>query len=155
MAELTIIFDCWGHNELEEYLMSQKGIEKIFIKNEEHLEINIKYNPNLITSNIIKKEILLFVDSLNIPSLLAFDKHPTTKISEYLIIRPDICCDFCYKGAIEDLFEIAGIEKVSSNYNDYLQSNYDEREQVKINIKYNPDIISIDEMKQIESNLIL
>jgi len=118
MSELTIIIDNWGHKELKEFLMSLNGILDVIIKNEEQLEIHIKYNPNLITSKIIRIEILLFLDILKIPSILAFDKHSTIETSEYKIIRNGICCEYCFKGAIDDLFEIDGIEKVESNVNE-------------------------------------
>lgn len=155
MSELTIIIDNWGHKELKEYLMSLNGILDVIIKNEEQLEIHIKYNSNLITPKIIRLEILLFLDILKIPSILAFDKHPTIETSEYKIIRNDICCEYCFKGAIDDLFEIDGIEKVESNFNEenYYQKNYDERDNVIISIKYNSDLISIDDMTQIELKL--
>lgn len=153
MSELTIIIDHWGHKELKEYLMSLKGILDVIIKNEEQLQIYIKYNPNLITLKIIKMEILLFLDILKTPSILSFDKHSTIKTSEYKIIRDDICCEYCLKSIIENLFEIEGIEKAESNFNEkeYYQKNYDER--VIINIKYNSDLISGDDMKQIELKL--
>lgn len=150
MAELTIIIDGLGHKELKQYLMSLNGISDVIIKNQEQLEIYIKYNPNMITPKIIKTEILLFLDILKIPSIIAFDKHSTIKTSEYEIIRSSVCCEYCFKGAIDDLFEIDGIEKVESNFN---QKNYDEGNNIIINIKYNSDLISIDDMRQIELKL--
>jgi len=90
MSELTIIIDNWGHKELKEYLMSLNGILDVIIKNEKQLEIYIKYNSNLITPKIIRLGILLFLDILKIPSILAFDKHSPIKTSEYKIIRNDI-----------------------------------------------------------------
>ena len=150
MTELTIAIDCWSHKELKEYLMSLKGILDVNIKNEEQLEIHIKYDSSLITPQIIKIEILLFLDILKIPSILAFDKHSTIKTSDYQIIRDDICCEYCVKGAIDDLFEIDGIEKVESNFS---EKNYDERNSVILNIEYNSNLISIDDMKQIELKL--
>lgn len=151
MSELTIIIDHWGHKELKEYLMSLNGISDVIIKNGEQLEICVKYNSNLITSKIIKLEILLFLNILKTPSILAFDKHSTMKMSEYKIIRHGICCEYCLKGAIEDLFEIDGIEKVESNFNK--EKIYDERDNVIISIKYNSGLISMDDMRQIELKL--
>lgn len=151
MSELTIIIDHWGHKELKEYLMSLNGIVDVIIKNGEQLEIYAKYNSNLITSKIIKLEILLFLNILKTPSILAFDKHSTMKLAEYKIIRKGICCEYCLKGAIEDLFEIDGIEKVESNFNK--EKNYDERDNVIISIKYNSGLISMDDMRQIELKL--
>lgn len=150
MSELTIIVDDCGHKELKSYLMSLKGILNVNIENEDQLIIYIKYNPDLITSEIIKMEILLFLDILNRPSILAFDKHPDIKTSVYKIIRDDICCDYCLKGAIEDLFGIEGIEKVESNFS---EENYIKYEPIVININYNSDLIIYDDMKQIELKL--
>ena len=130
--------------------MSLNGILDVIITKQEQLEIYIKYDPDLITTKIIKNEILLFLDILKTPSILAFDKHSTMKTSEYTITRNDICCEFCLKGAIEDLFEIDGIEKVESNFD---KENYNEQDNVVINIKYNSDLISRDDMKQMESKL--
>lgn len=151
MSELTIIIDHWGHKELKEYLMSLNGILDVIIKNGEPLEIYVKYNSNLITPKIIRLEILLFLDILKTPSILAFDKHSTMEMPEYKIIRNGICCEYCLKGAIEDLFEIDGIEKVESNFNK--EKIYDERDNVIISIKYNSDLISMDDMRQIELKL--
>lgn len=151
MSELIIIIDHWGHKELKEYLMSLNGILDVIIKNGEQLEIYLKYNSNLITSKKIKLEILLFLNILKTPSILAFDKHSTMEMAEYKIIRNGICCEYCLKGAIEDLFEIDGIEKVESNFNK--EKNYDERDNVIISIKYNSGLISMDDMRQIELKL--
>ena len=151
MSELIIIIDHWGHKELKEYLMSLNGILDVIIKNGEQLEIYVKYNSNLITSKIIKLEILLFLNILKTPSILAFEKHSTMEMAEYKIIRNGICCEYCLKGAIEDLFEIDGIEKVESNFNK--EKNYDERDNVIISIKYNSGLISMDDMRQIELKL--
>lgn len=154
MAELTIVIDNWGHKELKEYLISLNGILDVKIKNAEQLDIYLKYNSNLITPKIIKMEIILFLDIMKTPSIISFDKYPKFKTSNYTIIRDDICCEYCFKGAIEDLFEIEGIEKVESNFNeDYLFKNHYEREKITINIKYNPDLINKEEMKQIELKL--
>ena len=60
MAELTIVIDNLGHKELKEYLMSLNGILEVKIKNDEQLDIYLKYNSNLITPKIIKMEKLHF-----------------------------------------------------------------------------------------------
>ncbi len=161
MSEITIIIDNWGHEELKEYLMSLKGILDVEIKNVEHeiksdeqLDIYLKYDSNLITPKIIKMEITLFLNITKIPSILSFDKYPKFKTSNYTIIRDDLCCEYCYKGAIEDLFEIEGIETVKGNFNeDYLFKKYEEREKITINIEYNPNLLKAEDMKQIELKL--
>ncbi len=72
MSKLTIIIDNWGHKELKEYLMSLKGILDVEIKNDEQLDIYLKYDSSLITPKIIKMEITLFLDIAKIPSILSF-----------------------------------------------------------------------------------
>ena len=104
-------------------------------------------------------EITLFLNIVKIPSILSFDKYPKFETCNYTIIRDDLCCEYClknaieelfHKGAIEDLFEIKGIEMAKGNFN---EDYYKEREKIIINIKYDPNLISIDEMKQIELKL--
>ena len=161
MSEITIIIDNWGHEELKEYLMSLKGILDVEIKNVEHeiksdeqLDIYLKYDSSLLTPKIIKMEITLFLNITKTPSILSFDKYPKFKTSNYTIIRDDLCCEYCYKGAIEDLFEIEGIETVKGNFNeDYLFKKYEEREKITINIEYNPNLLKAEDMKQIELKL--
>lgn len=151
MSELTIVIDYFSHKELKEYLMSLNGILDTVIENEEQLKIYIKYDSNLITSKIIKMEILLFLGIMKIPSILSFDKHSKFKTFNYKIIREDLCCEYCFKGTIDDLFEIDGIEKVESNFNE--DDLFDKHKKIILDISYNPNIITIDEMKQIELNL--
>lgn len=152
MDELTIVIDSWGHKELKEYLMSLNGISCVSIKEEDQLEIYIKYNSNLINSKIIKFEILVFLNISKVPSILAFDKHPKIKTTDYSINRNKLCCEYCFKGAIDYLYDIEGIEKCDSNFNeDDLFEKYDNN--IIINIKYNPNLISFEKMKQIELNL--
>lgn len=148
MAELTIVIDSFKHKELEEYLLSLEGISDVIIKNENNLEIYVKYEPSLITSKIIKFEILLFLDIHKFSSILAFDKHPSVKISNYKMIKYGTCCEECLKNAIEELFEIEGIEKVETDFSD-ISYNQD----VIIDISYNPSLISVQDIEQIQLKL--
>lgn len=155
MSELTIVIDHWKDEELQEYLESLNGILYVEIKNDKNpLDIYLKYDSNLITPKIIKMEILLFLDILKTPSILSFDKHSKFKTLDYTIVRNELCCEYCFKGTIEDLFEIEGIEKVESNFNeDYFFQAHDELKKIIIMVKYNPDFINNEKMKQIELNL--
>ena len=54
--------------------------------------------------------------------------------------------NIAFKGAIDDLFNIEGIEEVNSNY-------LEKRENIIINIKYNPNTISEEKMRKIELKL--
>ncbi len=157
MAKLTIVIDNWGHKDLKEYLMSLHGILDVIINNKDVLEIDIKYDSKIITPKIIKLEILLFLNILKAPSILSFDKHSNVKMAEYKIIRNDICCEYCFKEAIDDLFEMDGVENVESNFNaeEYYQKHYDGRDNIIVSVHYNPDLLSFEDMKQIESQLTL
>lgn len=152
MDELTIVIDSWGHKELKDYLMSLNGILDVKIQKEEQLDVYLKYNSDLISPKIIKMEILLFLNLTKTPCMLAFDKYPKFKTSHYIITKDSFCCEYCFKGAIEELFEMDGIEKVQSNFDeDYLLNKSEEK--ITIKIEYNPELINKEQMKQIELNL--
>ena len=153
MSQLNIVIDSWEIKGLKEYLRALNGIQDIVVKSEKYLDIYLKYDSKLITPAIIKKEILLYLD-IKVPSFISFNKYAKIKTKNYTIVRNDICCEYCFKNAIEELMEIDGIEKVKSNYmDDYFLKKSAEREKMTINIEYNPKIIDTLKMKQIELNL--
>ena len=148
MKELTLVFDCFGHKELKQYLNSLNGVLEVIIKNEDNLEIYIRYDSKLITFRMLKSEIFLFLDISKVPSMIAFNKHSNAKTSKYIISNQDIyCCEYCLKGLVDDLFEIDGIEKVESNY--FVNNNCNLIDNI-IEISYNPNVISEDEIKTLE-----
>lgn len=154
MRKLTVLIDAWGHNELKNYLLSLKGIIDVSINIDKDLEITIWYDSNLISSKIINLEIFAFLKILKTPSLLSFDKHSDQKLSTYKIIREEICCEYCFKSTVEDLFNISGIEKVESNFiNSYYRNELDGEKTIIIDIYYNENIIHYDEIKKNELNL--
>lgn len=153
MKELTIVIDNWYNTGLKEHLMSLEGILEVNTKIEELLEIYIKYDSNLINLKIIKLEIKAFLNTLKIPSIISFDKHPTSKTLEYKINRDKICCEYCLKGTIEDLLEIEGIEKVESNFDINNINKKDIKRNIIINIQCDSTLLNIDDMKEIELNL--
>ncbi len=153
MSELNIVIDNYNHKELREYLMSLKGVKFVKINNNRNLYIYLKYDSKLITAKIIKMEILVFLD-IKIPSIISFNKYPKLKTADYTIIKKDLCCEYCFKNAIEELFEIDGIEKVESSFTDeYFLKKDGKRENIVINIKYNPNILDVNKIKQIELKL--
>lgn len=150
MNELTLLIDNWGHKELKEYLLNLKGIIEVNINNEKNLQINIKYDSNLIKAKTVEMEILLFLNVLKTPSLLSFDKHTNSITKNYKIVRKDICCEYCFKGAIEELFEIEGIEKATSNF---YKEDYNLKDNIIIEINYDPKLLNEEQLQQIEINL--
>lgn len=147
MKELTLYFEyCdWIGTNLEEYLLSLDGITEINI-NTNDAYIDIKYDSSKTTPQVIKYEILFCIGALKIPSITAFNKHE--KAGEtYTILIKDICCEFCFKGMIDDLFMILGINSAQSDF------DYDNMFNVKIDITYDSKRMSKEEIITIEKKL--
>ena len=148
MSQLTLEFECLFNFELKEYLLSLDGIYEVEFE-DKNFTINIKYNSNIIDVKILKLEILTFLKIQKMPSMISFDKHCKNEIKEHEIIIKDLCCEYCLKGMVDDLLIIDGIEKADCN----IEKNYDKRENVTINISYDPKIITIKELEHIELEL--
>lgn len=152
MSELTLVYDDWVHKELKGYLLSLNGIKEVSTQDDDYrLIINLKYDSSIINYKTIKMEIALFLERIKFPTLIAFDKHSQNPTLDYKIIREDTCCEFCYRGAIEELYEIDGIEYVNGNVNKYYDAINDG--EVIISIKYNPNILSLEKMKGIDKSI--
>lgn len=93
-------------------------------------------------------EVLLYVNLLKIPSIIAFDKHDVSNLNKYTIVIKDLCCEYCLKGMIEDLFEIDGIISAYTDF-DYNQNKYN----VNIFICYNDKMINKDKVDKIAHKL--
>lgn len=150
MNELTLELDCPSHKDLKEYLLSLSGVFDVNIDTSESLIINIKYNHELMNFAALTVEILLFLNKLKTPSIISFNKHSKTKTIDYKITIKDLCCEYCLKGMINDLLMINGIESANSDFED---TPYQSTESVIINIKYNPNLINIEKIEQIELEL--
>mgnify|MGYP003293454579 CR=1 FL=1 len=147
MNKLTIKIDynnLWN-KEFQNYLLNLKGIINILNDKEDDEIITIKYNDD-ITLYIVVKEILLYLDINNIPSISYFNKHLKNKLEEYIINIEHLCCEYCLNDNIEKLLYLDGISEVYTNfdyknkYNILVHINYDENKITKeqlLNIKYN------------------
>jgi len=139
MRELSIKIDCLccDRDEFIKYFCLLDGIDlcDIDIDNE---EIYVRYDSDKTSLEIIKMEILLFLDLLDIPSINGFNKHFGKELSEYRLVIKDLCCEYCLKGMVDELLMIDGIGIVNYNYDDVCNKN------VRINIYYDKDIISED-----------
>jgi len=120
---MKLILDDLINKELKEYLLEQDGINNVIVSNKEFLTtLNIDYDKR-ITPEIIMKHIELFQKN-KYSILFEFDKGT---IGDFRILKytiDDICCEYCYKGLIKDLFENEKIKSVKSNF-DYNKSNFD------------------------------
>uniref|UniRef100_UPI0040289F0A hypothetical protein n=1 Tax=Candidatus Ventrenecus sp. TaxID=3085654 RepID=UPI0040289F0A len=150
MKELTIMMGSCGHKELKDYLMSLTGVSEVIVENEKELKIDMKYNLELITPKIIKMEIGLFLNILKIPFHVAFINIQKIKFLNIKWQEKIFTVNIALKGAIEDLFDIEGIEKVESNFD---VETYDNNEEIEIKIKYDSSLISSNTKKEIELKL--
>ncbi len=142
MNELTLKVDCMIDNNLEDYLLSLNGVAEANINDLN--EINIKYDSNLIGLKVLVMEIILFLNIFKTPSIIAFNKHSKIKPQNYKLTIYDLCCEYCLKNKIEELLFIDGIESACSDF------DYEHMKDVGIFIKYNSELISMEELKNIE-----
>lgn len=134
--------------ELREYLLTLKGISDIKINDSKNI-IDVEYDNNIISINILKLEISLFLNRLKIPFILSFNKHPKIKTTNYQMVIKDLCCERCLEHIIEELFLTTGIESAFSDF-DFSNFNYINQKNIKINIKYNPFLISKEKILKLE-----
>ena len=113
---MKLVSDDFINKEIKEYLLTQEGIIDVELNENHNLTtLDIKYNEN-ITPNIILKYIELF-QNRQYSILFEFDKNTkgNFNILEYVI--DDMCCDYCYRRLVTDLFENEHIKSVKSNFN--------------------------------------
>lgn len=144
MNELTITFDnVWVSEPIKEYLSSLKGVLQVDIKSDKE-EIYIKYDLNLTSIKILKLEMLTFMN-VDIPSIIAFNKHSKTDTTKTTITIKDLRCEYCLKGMIEELLDMDGIE---STYSDF---NFNNKDNITINITYDNKLITKEQINNIET----
>ena len=141
MNRLTIKIDynnLWNE-EFQNYLLNLKGIKNIINDKENDEIITIEYTDD-ITIYILIKEISLYLDINNFPSISYFNKHLKSNLEEYIITIEHLCCDYCLKSDVEELLYIDGISEVYTSF-DYSSKH-------KIHIKYDKEKISLKELSK-------
>ena len=134
---MKLVLDDYISEELREYLKMQEGINDVIFNKKGNLTIlDIKHN-NKITPNIIMKHIEVFQKN-KFSILFEFDKGTkgNFKILKYTI--DDMCCDYCYRGLIMDLFENENIKSVKSNF-DFNMPAYNIQFIIQYDEKYTED----------------
>lgn len=126
---------------LDDYLLSLNGINDVKIDNNDS-SVYVEYDSSLMPLKILEKEILLYLDLIKIPSILAFDKYKKN-CKKYTIVIKDLCCEYCLKSMIEELLMVDGINSAYTNF-DYVIKN-----DVNIFITYDEEIVSIDMINNI------
>lgn len=114
---MKLVLDHFINIELKEFLLTQEGITKVNLReNNNFTVLDIKYNEK-VTPYIIMKYIELFQNTKN-SILFEFDKETkgNYKVLKYTV--SDMCCEYCYKNLIMDLFEMQEVKSARSNFDD-------------------------------------
>lgn len=113
---MKVIFDdIQNDEELEKYLLMQNGINEVKIAFENSCcEITVTHDKKT-TPEIIMKHINLF-EKNKWPIILSFDKGQKENSKTFKHIVADLCCEYCYKGLVQDLFDNENIISVQSNF---------------------------------------
>ncbi len=145
---MKLILDDLINEELKDYLLTQIGITDVEFNKENRLTtLDIKYNEKT-TPWIIMKYIELFQKN-EYSILFGFDKSTIGdfKVLKYTI--DDMCCDYCYRKLVMDLFENENIKSVKSNFDFNIPAfniefiiEYDEKYKEEDLIKYIKEIYS-------------
>lgn len=112
---MKLVLDDGVSNKLKEYLLTQEGIIDVKIGEKNFFTIlDIKYNEET-TPNIIMKYIELFQKN-KYSILYEFDKGTTGNFKTLKYVVDDLCCEYCYRNFIMDLYDNKQIKSVKSNY---------------------------------------
>ena len=143
MKKIKMKFDYDFADDFSLYLLGLYGIVSANVDNK-NSEIILAYDSFKTSLKLLIKEILLYLDLVNVPSIVAFDKYSTDCICNDVIVIKDLCCDYCLKNMIEELLEIDGIE---SAYTDF---EYCDKYDVNIFITYNDKIINKEKLDDLK-----
>lgn len=112
---MKLLLDDILDDEIKEYLLSQNGINSVKLEKKDFkTEISIEYDSN-ISYLTIYKYINLFQQN-KYPTILEFNKAFKNKTKKLKYIVKDMCCEYCYKSLITNLFEKEFINSVKSNF---------------------------------------
>ena len=112
---MKLVLDDSISEELKEYLLTQEGIIDIKMTEKDYLtKLDIKHDDK-ITPDIIMKHIELFQKN-KYSILLEFANGTKGNYKTLKYIIDDMCCDYCYRGLVMDLFENIRVKSVKSNF---------------------------------------
>ena len=159
MKKLTMTFDSIeiykedDRNDLKKYILALNGVIESNVSYDPEtgtVTFNITYDDVIIKNKMLQLEIKTYLNRYKYPALILFDKHFEGKIDKK-VFKGKVCCEFCFKIAIEDLFEIDEIVKVENNYIERYIENYsdlDEGEDI-ITIYYDANKFDSNKMDEI------
>ena len=115
MESMYLVLDDIVSDELGDYLLSQEGIKKVEISKEKiGNKIYVEYDTS-ISPIIIMNYIALF-EEYECSELLEFDKGLQCKIKKIKYTIESICCEYCYKSFVMELFKNKYIHAFKSNF---------------------------------------
>ena len=141
---MKLVIDDSVNDELKDYLLMQLGIISVDIDyNNSFPVLDIKYNEKT-TPIIIMKYIEVFLKR-KYSILFGFDKETTGdfKVLKYTV--DDMCCEYCYRGLVMDLFENDKVKSAKSNF-DFNMPAYN----IEFIIEYDKDYKEEDLIKYIK-----
>lgn len=142
-----LIDDSFVNLELKDYLLSQKGITYVAIEENKFLsEIIINHN-NKTTPLVIMMDIELF-QNYNHSVLVEFDKEDNEECNTLKYVIEDMCCEYCYKGLVRELFNNKNIKSVKSNF-DFKKPAFN----IELIIEYTKDYSQDEIIKNIKYNI--
>ena len=129
-------------DELKEFLLMQDGIYDVKTEeNDSFIVLDITHDIKITPELIIKY--IEMTNKFNYSMLFEFDKGTTGNFKIFKYTIDDVCCEYCYRDFIMDLFENKKIKSVKSNF-DYSKTvfniefiiEYDEKYSEKELIEY-------------------
>lgn len=144
---MKLILDDIFDKEMKKYLLSQDGIISVDIEAKDFIsEVNVKYNNN-VTPLMALKYIDIYQKN-DFTTILGFDKEQAYDCNELTYIVDDMCCEYCYKGLIQGLFENEFINSVKSNF-DFSKPAFN----IELVIKYDKNYDEDELKKYIEEKI--
>lgn len=143
---MKIVIDEICDDGLKEYLLSQDGIVSINITRKDFLSnINIDLKDN-VSPLIAFTYINLYLDN-KFPIMISFNKNTNKHLKKLKCIVGDMCCEYCYKNLVEELFNNQFVKSVTSNF------KYDEPAfNIEFDIEYDDNLNEEDLIKFINKS---
>ena len=150
MKKIMLAYDNITHPELKDYLLTLKGVKEVEVTNDEILKITVSYDEKETTIVVIKSEIELFLDIVKSSRLCAFDKFEKAD-KTYHGEKQHVCCEYCHSGFIEDLLDLDGVSKVTTNYSEFF---FDREEKMyNVDIEYDSKIVTEEQVDKVFQDL--
>ena len=143
MERITLMIDSQSYAGLKEYLQNLEGVFKVSITQNAFLTVDITYDETKVSFNILKLEILLYLNLSKVPSIIGFNKYKEGNTKEYTTSINNFCCECCLKNFIERLLDNPDITSVITDYSDDALI----AETLKLQLTYNADK-EIEEIKE-------